>query len=231
MYVNWALYGCVIIIISLLVYVYQSRTIDNIHFFVPMQYRQIAHLRKHFRLIQQDAYRCSISAPISSYVRQYNQWVNADREMRVLRTADGWMQTRHETSVMPDPKWLNYGIMFKGTLFDKNATRCPAIAFLAYEMRAYINVCGFSMLRGQSTIDWHTDHTGLQDNSLAYHLGLIVPRKKCTLFVGSKSMREKEGRVIIFDSNIRHSAVNNSNLDRIILYIDFSITPRHTFAR
>lgn len=224
---SWSLYVSVIFIISLLWYVYVSRTIDNIHFFVPMTYRQIAHLRKYFREIQREAYICAIGAPISDVVRQYDQWVHADIEMHTFRNADGWIQTQPEDSGVPDPKWLNYGIMFKGVLFAKNAIRCPIMAYLAQEMRVYINVCGFSLLRGQSTIDWHTDRTGLQDNSLAYHLGLIVPSKKCTLYVGNKHMREKEGRVIIFDSNIRHSAINTSNLDRIILYIDFSITPRH----
>lgn len=220
---------CIGTTIMLLVFVYlaRSRIIDDVHFFVPMKYRQMAILHFYRDVIRQEALDCLHLAPISKHIRKHDQWVQSDEFMHSLNTVNGWVQTQKPHEDTPDPHWLNYGLMFKGVMFAANSDRCPVMKQLLYMIWPYINVCGFSLLRAGGVIDWHTDKTGLQDGSLAYHLGLVVPENSCTLYVGDRYMQEKEGRVIIFDSNIKHSAVNRSQFDRVVLYVDFSIKPRH----
>ena len=205
---------------------YPNRPIDGVHFFHPGNFDILARFNLNFRAIAAEAAACLSAAPISSYIRPYDKWVHSTSFIDSMRDADGWIRTQDETSHAPNTNWLNYAIMYRGTVFPNNVCRCPHTAAILSSVCDRINIAGFSLMRPHSKIHPHTDRTGLRDGSLAYHLGLIVPPKQCCLYVGSVRRREKNGRAIVFDSNITHHADNTSNADRVILYIDFSLLPR-----
>ena len=85
-------------------------------------------------------------------------------------------------------------------------------------------MAGFSLLKPNSYIKPHIDNTGIDNNSLGIHFGLIIPeKKKSFLIVNNKKIYEDNFKLFGFDSNYLHSAENNSKQNRVILYIDKTI--------
>jgi beta-hydroxylase len=141
-------------------------------------------------------------------------WVPA---WRADAPTDGREDDRNE-------QWLNYGLVYNGHAFGRNQSLCPRMAALLDPLAPWINVAGLSLMRPLSRIHRHVDSTGASTQSLAYHLGLVVPgevRHSCKLVVDGLAMYEEEGRALVFDANRPHYAENNSVGERIILYIDF----------
>ncbi len=121
-------------------------------------------------------------------------------------------------------KWENWGLVYDGNLLGYNSKICPETTKLLSQIPG-IRVAGFSILKANGFIPQHTDTTGIKFNSLAYHLGLDVPKDaSCELYVLNKSMKEENGKAFLFDATNLHSADNkSSNNDRAILYIDFDL--------
>jgi hypothetical protein len=64
--------------------------------------------------------------------------------------------------------------------------------------------------------------------ALTYHLGLKVPtakqgQKGPLLTVDGQDMLEEDSKVVLFDASYRHYAVNDTDEERIILYLDFAL--------
>ena len=116
--------------------------------------------------------------------------------------------------------WIHYPLIYN----DKAISKIPKNTINILTKLKGIRLAGFSWLKPNSEIKEHTDVCGLLTNSLALHMGLIVPNdNSCYLEIDGDKIYEKNKKIIIFDSNYKHRAINNSNFNRIILYIDFSI--------
>ena len=59
---------------------------------------------------------------------------------------------------------------------------------------------------------------------LRCHLGVDVP-PECYLNVGDKRQHWQTGKVLVFDDTFCHSAINNSDKQRVILLLDFCAGP------
>jgi beta-hydroxylase len=124
---------------------------------------------------------------------------------------------------------LNYGLLYDGVEFKENILQCPQTYKMLEKIKDKINIAGFSYMKGKSMIQKHTDSTGIMYDSLAFHLGLIIPEphSTCQLIIsdGYKkySYIERPGGTVIFDGTYEHYAYNQSSEDRVILYIDFKI--------
>lgn len=83
-----------------------------------------------------------------------------------------------------------------------------------------INYAAFSRLHPKSKLAPHKHKNPL---CLIFHMGIIIPAGKlCGLKVGNEThLWRKPGEVVIFNDNFEHSAWNESEEERIILYIDF----------
>lgn len=83
-----------------------------------------------------------------------------------------------------------------------------------------INFAAFSRLHPKSKLAPHKHTT---TSSLIFHLGLIIPKgNTCGLKVNELShIWSKPGDAVIFDDTFEHSAWNDSDEERIVLYIDF----------
>lgn len=133
-------------------------------------------------------------------------------------------------STYGNSQWLNYGLVYFGDIFGPNANACPNTLNILNQIVPKINICGFSWMMGGCELPPHTDITGISSGSLALHLGLVVSgpigcsklviKNEESEFVG---ITEEEGKMFVFDATYEHYAYNQSNEDRVILYVDFQI--------
>ncbi len=116
-------------------------------------------------------------------------------------------------------EWINFGLWVNGQPIIKNCQKCPNTFNLIKEsinLGAKVKVAGFSWLKPKSKIPPHTD----PNEDTVYHLGLIVPDKNnCYIETDNKKIIHQAGKWITFDDRKIHSAINNSNHDRVILYM------------
>ncbi len=65
-------------------------------------------------------------------------------------------------------------------------------------------------------------HVGVYKGVIRYHLGLIVPKEsdKCFLNIDGHVLNWHEGKDLMFDDMFVHSAENNSDETRVVLFLD-----------
>lgn len=67
--------------------------------------------------------------------------------------------------------------------------------------------------------------------SLRYHLGLITPNsEQCRIYVDGEAYYWKNGEDVVFDETYIHSAKNESDIDRVILFCDIERPLRNRIA-
>ncbi|MES2072575.1 MAG: lipid A hydroxylase LpxO [Pseudomonadota bacterium] len=68
--------------------------------------------------------------------------------------------------------------------------------------------------------------------SLRYHLGLVTPNDdSCFIMVDGQRYSWRDGQGVIFDETYIHWAMNNSEVDRIILFCDVERPMRYRWAQ
>jgi aspartyl/asparaginyl beta-hydroxylase (cupin superfamily) len=65
-------------------------------------------------------------------------------------------------------------------------------------------------------------HVGIYKGVIRYHLGLKVPKEfhKCFINVDGKNLYWEEGKDIMFDDMFTHYVENDTNEERIVLFLD-----------
>lgn len=155
-------------------------------------------------------------------------------EIKGTNVKDKWL-LGHESI---DNTWLNYGLIVGYDFIQSNSKRCPKTTKLLKKMfnnNIKIKVAGFSWLRPNSYIPYHTD----PNDETVYHLGLLCPKDNTALihvkmkdnnnkntntntntnFDKDLYLYQKDGEIITFDDRYPHSAINKSSQERIILYL------------
>lgn len=112
--------------------------------------------------------------------------------------------------------WDVFGLWALGRRFDGNCHLCPTTAAMV-EAIPGMTTAGFSVMGPGTRI---RPHIGYSDAVLRCHLGLIVP-PSCGLQVGEEIRQWEEGKCLVFDDTVRHSAWNESTRVRVVLLIDF----------
>jgi beta-hydroxylase len=74
-------------------------------------------------------------------------------------------------------------------------------------------------------------HFGPSKSVLRYHLSLIIPKnkKECFLMVNNKKHIWKECEDVMFDDTFLHSAENNSDETRVVLFLDIKRKYKNIF--
>jgi hypothetical protein len=196
-------------------------------FYDPMEFPRLGAFADSYAEIRSEAIAARQTLPVLDVERARDTWIgnnNAVQEFaqQLDMAGAGWVRAWHLHSNRPNSEWLNLPLMAHGVLFRANAAYCPRLAQLLRERSDIINVAGLSLMTPHSLIPTHTDTTGAEFGSLAYHLGLVVP-PNCTLTVDGTVVEQQNGKSLVFDSTYSHSAANHSDEDRIILYIDFKV--------
>jgi len=210
--------------------------IDSQIFFYPKKFKFFKELQKNWKIIQEEAMEIMKNSPKLNISRKIEDWHDSKLYFNSIKNKHGWIRSWNydsETKLESDKgnyEWLNYGLYYFGEKFNENIKQCPRTIKILDNISTHINICGFSWMYGGCILQPHTDITGLSTGSLAMHLGLIIPIPKntCKLIIKNSNndyiyMNEKNGKIIVFDATWEHYAYNQSNEDRIILYIDFKI--------
>ena len=213
----------------------QKPLIDSKIFYKVNKFKFFKELCNEWKTIREEALFVLKNAPRLDIARNYNDWVDNDDFITNVVGDYGWINgwKREEGTIKEsniNTEWFNYGLIHRNTDFNENIKYCPKTYSILTKIKKHINISGFSMMVGNCILEPHTDMTGKINGSLAFHLGLIVPKpnETCKLVVTDEygnnfGYTEKEGGSMIFDATFKHYAYNQSNQERIILYIDFKI--------
>ena len=136
----------------------------------------------------------------------------------------GWIQGwDYDNLELGNKNWLQYGLMFNDSVPDFIEIKLPFTTNLLKSIKG-INVAAFVKLKPKTIIHCHT-HPEIKDEQLLQlHLTLNVSEKNnfAYLNVNGEFKQHILGKAIIFDGSLPHFALNESNQDRIILYLEFS---------
>jgi beta-hydroxylase len=104
---------------------------------------------------------------------------------------------------------------------DAAVARCPQTCGLLDSVPA-IRSALFTVLPPGGQLGRHHDPLA---SSLRYHLGLLTPNSdKCALTLDGVAHPWRDGEELLFDQTYLHSAVNNTDTPRVILFCDVDKT-------
>jgi beta-hydroxylase len=91
-----------------------------------------------------------------------------------------------------------------------------------YKLLSMIPECSLAMFSILPPGKKLEPHYGTYKGVLRYHLGLIIPKKRkdCFLLVNRKKYNWKKGEDVMFDETFLHSAENNTDETRVVLFLD-----------
>ncbi|MBU6372739.1 MAG: aspartyl/asparaginyl beta-hydroxylase domain-containing protein [Alphaproteobacteria bacterium] len=126
-----------------------------------------------------------------------------------------WAELNHS------PRWRTLALWQSGARMDTWHSRCPitSATLQAVDLAEIDGLCPnvmFSVLAPHTQIPPHHGETNAR---LVVHLPLIVP-PACSFRVGFETRAWQEGKLLIFDDTLEHTARNDSNDDRVVLIFD-----------
>lgn len=115
--------------------------------------------------------------------------------------------------------WKTFFLYAYGYRADDNCARCPTTS-AAVETIPGLQTAFFSVLEPRARI---APHRGPYKGLLRYHLGLKIPREAtaCGIRVGDRTEHWQPGQSLVFDDTFEHEAWNDTNEQRVILFVDF----------
>jgi beta-hydroxylase len=146
-------------------------------------------------------------------------------ELRALLRERGRIPSLQEVSsgeamLTQDDRWKTYWLYAYGRKIADNCRRCPETTRLI-ETIPGMKTAFFSILAPRKHIP---EHRGPYTGVLRYHLALVVPRRKeaCRIRVGSEVAHWDEGRSVVFDDGYPHEVWNDTDEERVVLFLDFA---------
>ena len=149
-------------------------------------------------------------------------WQTLRRELDQVRRED--VPTFHQISpdqsrISKGDNWKTFTFYVMGHRVDDNCAQCPETAALLDRMPGLQNAF-FSILAPRYHIP---PHCGPSRALLRVHLGLKLPadRDNCWIRVDDQIVRWEEGRVVVFDDTYEHEVRNDTDEERVVLFLDF----------
>ena len=157
--------------------------------------------------------------------RKMNEWINKDNMeagqilLSKLNNNKEWIFSWDVNN-----KMFNFPLIYNDIVIGIADILCPTTINLLKKIGG-IRIAGFSLLLPGASLNPHCDGTGPTYNSMA--LNMCLTGDKSSLYIRNKdNIYEKyihtNGKLVIFNSEIEHYANNNGDINRVILYIDFS---------
>ncbi|MED5523775.1 MAG: aspartyl/asparaginyl beta-hydroxylase domain-containing protein [Pseudomonadota bacterium] len=114
--------------------------------------------------------------------------------------------------------WKRFYLKWYGGTNLKSAQQlCPKTVALLSGIPS-VKAAVFTMLPPGSRLGEHRDPYA---GSLRYHLGLVTPNSEdCNIVVDGQKYYWKDGESVMFDETFLHHAENNTDKNRIILFLD-----------
>lgn len=152
-------------------------------------------------------------------------WPAMRRELDALLTSDTPIPGFEEFSedqlfLTNDKRWKTFFFLGYGVKFDTNISKCPN-TWTALQGIPGLTTAFFSILEPKKSL---APHRGPYKGVLRYHLGLRVPSpaELCWITVAGETRHWTEGKSLIFDDAYLHSAGNDSDTIRVVLFVDFA---------
>ena len=123
-----------------------------------------------------------------------------------------------QASITNDDRWKTYFFYGFGFRVAANCERCPETARLVSAIPG-MQTAMFSILAPRKHIP---DHCGPYKGLIRYHLGLLVPTEsdRCRIRIGDRYATWAEGESLIFDDTYDHEVWNDTDEDRVVLFVD-----------
>lgn len=115
------------------------------------------------------------------------------------------------------PGWRTFYLKVYAGWFEENCVKCPRTYELFKDMDNVTAVM-FSIMEPGNRIP---PHKGELKGIWRYQLPLLVPSKgKCEITVEDQTIAYVTGRGFLFDDNLTHSVINDTNEYRVVLFLD-----------
>ncbi len=115
--------------------------------------------------------------------------------------------------------WKRFYLKWYGDTMPSAAALCPKTVAMVNAIPS-VNAALFALLPPGSKLGEHRDPFA---GSLRFHLGLSTPNSdKCSITVDGERYSWRDGEAVMFDETFIHSAVNDSDTTRIILFCDIT---------
>jgi aspartyl/asparaginyl beta-hydroxylase (cupin superfamily) len=128
--------------------------------------------------------------------------------------------SKSQSTLTEGDQWKTFYLYsFAGKQIRENCAQCPETVRLLQHIPG-LRQAMFSILSPRKHIP---PHRGPFKGLLRYHLGLMIPGKEgaCRIRVGNDVRAWKEGKSMIFDDSHEHEAWNETDLYRVVLFVDF----------
>ena len=123
--------------------------------------------------------------------------------------------------------WGRFYLKWYNDFMPSALEHCPKTVELVKQI-PYMKAAMFASLPPGATLTQHRDPFA---GSMRYHLGLITPNSEdCYIDVDGKRYWWKDGEAVIFDETFIHTASNESDEQRIILFADITRPMRYRWA-
>ena len=152
-----------------------------------------------------------------------SEWTTIRSELdTVLEERDGLANfqdiSTDQATLTDDDRWKTYFFYGFGFRSEANCDRCPETARLIGAVPG-MKTAMFSILAPGKHIP---AHCGPYKGLVRYHLGLKVPsdREGCRIRIDDQYAIWTEGRSLIFDDTFDHEVWNDTNEERVVLFLD-----------
>lgn len=126
------------------------------------------------------------------------------------------------------PDWKTFNLVMFDQDVPRNAARCPTTVALLRRVPGMQSAL-FSIIAPGAYIPPHNDPA---KGVVRYHLALKVPRDRdrCFISVNGQKYHWEEGKGVLFDDVYDHWVRNDTDEERVILFVDI-LRPLHGFAK
>ncbi len=123
-----------------------------------------------------------------------------------------------QATITDDDRWKTFFLYGFGFRSDANCARCPETARLVAAVPG-MQTAMFSILAPRKHIP---AHCGPYKGVVRYHLGLKVPSDAdhCRIRIGDERASWSEGASLIFDDTYEHEVWNDTDEERVVLFLD-----------
>ena len=151
------------------------------------------------------------------------EYININNKNKLI---DATVFSKEQIKSVDPEQWSVFPLFVYGNKIEKNWIECPVTVDCLKQIPT-ITTAIFSVLKPGAQIK---PHRGAYKGYLRCLMGLIVPSDitQCGLTIDHKTYHWETNECVIFDDTFIHSAYNNSDITRVVLYIDF-IRPMPSF--
>ena len=123
-----------------------------------------------------------------------------------------------QASITDDDRWKTYFFYGFGHRSAENCARCPETARLLAAVPG-LQTAMFSILAAGKHIP---EHCGPYKGLIRYHLALKVPAdaERCRIRIGDRFATWTEGQSLMFDDTYEHEVWNDTDEERVVLFLD-----------